>query len=58
VRAAPDQPPRIVPGTRSAPEGNHVNLSWFEILIIAIVVAFAIGLAFRAGYVRGGGRRQ
>jgi hypothetical protein len=35
-----------------------VTLGWFEILIIAIVVAFAIGLAFRAGYVRGGGRRH
>jgi hypothetical protein len=35
-----------------------VTIGWFEILIILIVVAFAIGLAFRAGYVRGGGRRH
>ena len=35
-----------------------MTLGWGEILIILVVVSFIIGLAFRAGHVRGGSRRK
>jgi Sec-independent protein translocase protein TatA len=34
-----------------------MTLGWMEILIILIVLAFLIGLAFRAGHMRGKRRK-
>lgn len=33
-----------------------MTIGWSEVLIIVVVLAFLVGLAFRAGHTRGRGR--